>query len=45
VGNFVETIEMAKKWVDLGVKYVSYSVDVGIFYDACRDIIQGIKTG
>ena len=45
VGNFVETIETAKKWVDLGVKYVSYSVDVGIFYDACREIVQGIKKG
>jgi len=45
VGNFVETIESAKKWIDLGVKYISYSVDVGIFYDACQEIVQGIKKG
>ena len=45
VGNFVETIESAKKWIDLGVKYISYSVDVGIFHDACQEIIQGIKKG
>jgi 4-hydroxy-2-oxoheptanedioate aldolase len=45
VGNFVETVESAKKWRDLGVKYISYSVDTGIFYDACREIIQGIKEG
>jgi 4-hydroxy-2-oxoheptanedioate aldolase len=45
VGNFVETIESARKWIDLGVKYISYSVDVGIFHDACGEIIQGIKKG
>ena len=45
VGNFVETVESAKKWRDLGVKYISYSVDVGIFYEACREIIQGIRAG
>jgi 4-hydroxy-2-oxoheptanedioate aldolase len=43
VGNFVETVESAKKWRDLGVKYICYSVDVGIFYDACRDIFQRIR--
>jgi 4-hydroxy-2-oxoheptanedioate aldolase len=45
VGNFVETIESARNWIDLGVKYISYSVDVGIFHDACGEIIQGIKKG
>jgi 4-hydroxy-2-oxoheptanedioate aldolase len=45
VGNFVETVESARKWRDLGVKYISYSVDVGIFYEACREIIQGIRAG
>ncbi len=43
VGNFVETVESARKWRDLGVKYISYSVDVGILHDACREIIQGIR--
>jgi 4-hydroxy-2-oxoheptanedioate aldolase len=45
VGNFVETVESAKRWRELGVKYISYSVDVGIFYEACREIIQGIRAG
>jgi 4-hydroxy-2-oxoheptanedioate aldolase len=44
VGTFVETIESAIKWRDLGVKYISYSVDVGIFTDACRDIMQKIRS-
>ena len=43
VGNFVENIESAKKWRDLGVKYISYSVDTGIFFEACREIIQKVK--
>ena len=43
VGTFAETIENARKWRDLGIKYISYSVDTGIFYDACQDIIDKIK--
>ena len=43
VGNFVETIEGAKKWRDLGVKYICYSVDAGIFYDACRALVQDVS--
>lgn len=43
VGTFVDTIESARKWKKLGVKYISYSVDVGIFYDATRSIIKEIK--
>lgn len=45
VGTFVETIDSAKKWRDLGIKYICYSVDVGIFTDACREIVRGIRTG
>ena len=40
VGTFVDTVGNAKKWKSLGVKYVSYSVDVGIFYDAVKGIIK-----
>lgn len=43
VGTFVDTVENAKKWKSLGVKYISYSVDVGIFYDAIKGIIKEIK--
>ncbi len=39
VGTFVDTIENAKKWKKLGVKYISYSVDMGIYYDAVKEII------
>jgi 4-hydroxy-2-oxoheptanedioate aldolase len=38
VGTFVETSEDLKMWRDMGVLYLSYKVDVGIFYDACHAI-------
>ncbi len=42
VGTFVDTIENAKKWKALGVKYISYSVDVGIFHDAVKSIVESV---
>ena len=38
VGCFVDTPEDLKMWRDLGLQYLSYSVDVGIFMDACKSI-------
>jgi 4-hydroxy-2-oxoheptanedioate aldolase len=43
VGTFAETIENARKWRDLGIKYISYSVDTGIFYDACQSIVHKMR--
>lgn len=43
VGTFVENPESAKKWINLGVKYISYAVDVGIYYDACKKIVDNVK--
>jgi 4-hydroxy-2-oxoheptanedioate aldolase len=43
VGTFVDTIQDAKKWRDLGVKYLSYSVDVGIFYNKCRVDVEAMR--
>ena len=38
IGCFTDTIEDLKMWKDLGLQYLSYSVDVGIFIDACKQI-------
>lgn len=38
IGCFVDTIEDMKMWKSLGLQYLSYSVDVGIFYEACKKI-------
>ncbi len=40
VGTFVDKPEGVKKWKDAGVQYISYLVDVGIFYEACKDIVK-----
>lgn len=40
VGTFVENAENAKKWIDAGVQYIAYSVDVGILFNAYRSIIS-----
>jgi len=45
VGTFSDSTENARKWRDAGVQYLSYSVDVGIFYEAClqkrKEILEG----
>ncbi len=43
VGTFVESSETAEMWINLGVQYISYSVDVGIFFSACANILDGLK--
>ncbi len=38
IGCFVDTLDDLSMWRDLGLQYLSYSVDVGIFMDACKEI-------
>ena len=40
VGTFVESKEDIKRWGEIGVQYFAYSVDVGIFYNKCKQIIS-----
>ncbi|MBD3184560.1 aldolase [Candidatus Poribacteria bacterium] len=42
VGTFADDISAAKRWLDVGVMYVAISVDVGILYDACRNMVTGL---
>lgn len=44
IGTFVEEIPDAKKWTDLGVQYISFSVDVGILFQAYSNICKSIKS-
>ncbi|MGD0499588.1 MAG: aldolase/citrate lyase family protein [Bryobacteraceae bacterium] len=37
-GVFVDSIAAARKYRSLGVKYIAYSVDVGIFADAYAEL-------
>jgi len=43
VGPFADDVETAKSWVSLGVQYMAFSVDVGILYEASKNIINELK--
>lgn len=43
VGTFVDTIQAARKWRAAGVKYLCYSVDVGLFTEKCRETTRSLR--
>jgi 4-hydroxy-2-oxoheptanedioate aldolase len=43
VGTFTDTPESAELWKVAGVQYISYSVDVGIFSDACSQLVKRLN--
>ena len=43
VGTFADSPEAAKRWIDAGVRYVSLSVDTGIYLRGCRSMVQGVR--
>ncbi len=43
IGLFADTPENARKWRDAGVHYISYSVDVGIYFSGCRQIVEEMR--
>ena len=43
VGTFADSPEAAKRWIDAGVRYISLSVDTGIYLQGCRDMVQGVR--
>ncbi|MHB0857644.1 MAG: HpcH/HpaI aldolase family protein [Anaerolineae bacterium] len=42
-GTFAADAETAKRWIDVGVQYISLGVDVGIFAKACRTLVEQVK--
>lgn len=36
-GTFTDSEETLRMWVEAGVRYITYSVDVGVFMTACRE--------
>jgi 4-hydroxy-2-oxoheptanedioate aldolase len=42
-GTFAADVPTARRWMDLGVQYMSLGVDVGIFAKACRDIVSQLR--
>jgi len=43
VGTFVDNIKDGNEWINAGVKFLAYSVDVGIFYNKCKEIVEDFK--
>lgn len=43
VGTFVDNIKNAKKWEEAGVKYIAYSVDMGLFYEQCYATVKTLR--
>ncbi len=43
VGTFVDTVEDAKRWQAAGVRFLCYSVDVGLFTDKCREVVASLS--
>lgn len=43
VGLFTDTMESAIKWKKLGVSYISYSVDTGIYLSSCKALIDSFN--
>lgn len=40
IGTFTDSKAMMEMWMKAGVQYISYSVDMGIFYDSCRRLTE-----
>ncbi len=45
VGNFTETPEQSRFWVEQGLRYMSFSVDVGLLYEGCRQVVSNLRGG
>ena len=41
-GTFVSTPETAQKWIEAGVQFIGYSVDILIFADAAKQIMDDL---
>ena len=43
IGVFADSLTQTQRWIDAGVQYIAYSVDVGLFHSACRDTVTAIR--
>ena len=43
VGVFADSLPQARRWIEVGVQYIAYSVDVGLFYNVCRDTVAALR--
>ena len=43
IGTFMESVENARNWERLGIGYLCYSVDVGLFTEKCRETVAAFR--
>jgi len=43
-GVFADTPEQARRWIKAGCQYIAYSVDYGIFVDACKSLNRTLQS-
>lgn len=43
IGTFVDDLEAAKRWTGCGVQFLSFSVDVGIVYQAMKNLVGALR--
>lgn len=43
-GVFADSAETRNLWLKAGVRYLSYSVDVGIFYEASKNLVNDFRS-
>ncbi|MBA7554260.1 2-keto-3-deoxy-L-rhamnonate aldolase [subsurface metagenome] len=43
LGIYVDDVETAKKWIDLGVQFIALLVDAVIFFRACQSLVAPLK--
>ena len=42
-GKTDTVLSSARIWKDMGVHYLAYSVDVGIYFSACKTVVNEIQ--
>lgn len=45
VGTFADNVETAIKWREMGVKFIGYSCDMGLLYNAAKKDVSAFHTG
>ena len=40
---FVDNVEEARRWADLGIQFISISVDVGLVFNGMRDTVVALR--
>ncbi|MEW5865293.1 MAG: aldolase/citrate lyase family protein [Bacillota bacterium] len=43
VGTFADDVSSARRWRDLGVQFISFSVDVGMIYTAMKNAVAALR--